>query len=84
MTGFPSYRRRGSLQPSNQNIQLFSYYLFLWVVAAFLDPNSDPQGSSESESNPDPKPKHSLAGLRIFTSFCKQGKVVTKEKPKAR
>jgi hypothetical protein len=82
MTGFPSYRR--SLQPSNKNIQLFSYCLFPWVVAAFLDPDSDPQGSFESGSNPDPKPKHSLAGLKMFTSFCKQGEVVTKEKPQAR
>ncbi len=82
MTGFPSYRR--SLQPSNKNIQLFSYYLFLWVAVAFLDPDSDPQGSPESGSNPDPKSKHSLAGVGIFTSFRKQAKVVTKEKPEAR
>jgi hypothetical protein len=50
--GRPSYRR--SLQPSKENIQHFkTFFLFLWVIFAFLD-------LIESRSNPDPDPIHCI------------------------
>jgi hypothetical protein len=61
--GHPSYKR--SLQasalkrehPPLQNKKFLNFILFLWVILALLDPDSE-SGSSdliESGSNPDPK-----------------------------
>ncbi len=56
--GRPRYRR--SLQPSKENIQylktwkFWTFFLFLWVIFALLDPDPDPQfecGSGYSHSN---------------------------------
>ncbi len=52
LNGHPSYRR--SLQPSKENIQhfkiwnLFTFFLFLWVIFSLLDPDPDCESGSWS------------------------------------
>jgi hypothetical protein len=50
--------------PAIQNIQISTFFLFLWAIFALLDPDPDSESGNgstdliESESNPDPDPKH--------------------------
>jgi hypothetical protein len=55
-------RLRRSLHPSKiehpalQNIKILYFFLFLWVIIALLDPDSDPATQINADLDPDADP----------------------------